>query len=58
MIKLNLIRERVYGRILYYPACEYSKALCEAFEVKTISENQYEILKKWGCKMKLVTEMG
>lgn len=45
---LKLLKKDVYGRLLYYPQCDVSKSLFRAFGCKTISQAQFELLKKTG----------
>ena len=44
-MKIKLAPQTVYGRKLYFPACEISKALCKAFEIKSLTVFQMETLR-------------
>lgn len=58
----KFIRRDVYGRPLYFPACELSQMLLDAFPHmtgarKSLSDKQVQILRKMGLEIELVVQV-
>ena len=50
-MKIKLIEKKVYGRRLFYPACNISKMICFVFIRKCLQEKHVERLKTLGWEI-------
>ncbi len=50
-MNLSLTHKSVFGRDMYYPACDTSRVICQVGGFKTLTILQIEIMKKSGWQV-------
>ena len=51
MKSIRIKSASAYGRIVYYPDCEFSRMLCEILGKKCVSQDVIAVLKKHGYQI-------
>lgn len=54
MKKLVLECKHVYGAVMMYPHCEFSKLLCKLLTQKTLTKKNIDLLKEAGYEIEYV----
>lgn len=53
MKQIKLIVREVFGREVFYPACDLSRMICELTGQKSIDSEDLGILKRYGYSVEL-----
>lgn len=49
--KMKFEVKNIYGRLLYYPKCQRSRALCKIMRVDTLSHEKIQLLMDAGFEV-------
>jgi len=55
-MEITIIQKTLYGRIVFYPACETAELFAQLTETRTLTQEALKIIKDLGYTIKVLTE--